>query len=91
MNEFPDETRHEVLRITGVIAGQAGVLDVLTSKQRYVVETALRLGYYNRPRQLTHEDIASELDCAPSNVSTHLQLAESKLIRELFTVWTNHT
>jgi len=53
----------------------------LSDRQRETLETALELGYYDQPRGATHADIATELGCAPSTVTTHLQKAEAKLVR----------
>ncbi|WP_247731244.1 helix-turn-helix domain-containing protein [Halovivax limisalsi] len=53
----------------------------LTDRQREVVQVALAMGYYERPRRITHEEIAAELDCGVSTVTEHLQKAEDKLIR----------
>jgi predicted DNA binding protein len=62
-----------------------GVFDdparALSDRQFEAVSVAIEMGYYEQPRQVTHEDIATALDCSPSTVSGHLQKAESKLIR----------
>jgi predicted DNA binding protein len=53
----------------------------LSERQREALETALELGYYDTPRDATHEDIADELGCAPNTASQHLQKGEAKLVR----------
>ncbi|WP_135365355.1 helix-turn-helix domain-containing protein [Halosimplex halophilum] len=53
----------------------------LSDRQREAVEAALDLGYYDHPSGATHEDIATELGCAPSTASEHLKRAEAKLAR----------
>lgn len=52
----------------------------LSDRQREAVLAALDLGYYETPRQATHEDVAAELDCAPNTASEHLQKAEATLL-----------
>ncbi|WP_436928381.1 helix-turn-helix domain-containing protein [Halosimplex halobium] len=52
----------------------------LSERQREALETARDLGYYETPREATHEDVAAELDCAPATASDHLQKAEAKLV-----------
>lgn len=52
----------------------------LSDRQREAVEAAIELGYYDRPRGATHEDVADELDCAPPTASEHLQKAEATLV-----------
>lgn len=56
------------------------ITSTLSERQREAVETGLSLGYYEIPRQATHEDIAARMGCAPNTASEHLQKAESKLI-----------
>jgi hypothetical protein len=53
----------------------------LSDRQREAVLAALEQGYYERPGEATHEDVAAELDCAPSTASEHLKKAEAKLVR----------
>jgi predicted DNA binding protein len=53
----------------------------LSDRQQAALETALELGYYNQPREATHEDIARELGCAANTATTHLQKGEAKLVR----------
>lgn len=60
------------------------VAAALTDRQQEVVRTALELGYYDVPRSATHEDVAAELDVAPSTASEHLRKAEVALVRSAF-------
>ena len=53
---------------------------ILPQKQRLVLETAIEMGYYSRPRKCTQRDIAKVLDIKQATVSEHLQSAESKII-----------
>ena len=57
---------------------------VLTERQRDILDVAVRTGYYEIPRQTTHQEIAAELALAPATVSEHLQRVESNLISSLF-------
>ncbi|WP_165875320.1 helix-turn-helix domain-containing protein [Natrarchaeobius chitinivorans] len=63
----------------GLYRGQS-----LTDRQREVLETAYELGYYERPSETSHEEIASVLECAPSTVGEHLRKAEKRLVSEVF-------
>lgn len=58
----------------------------LTDRQREAVEVAIELGYYETPRQATYEDIADQLDCAPSTANELLRRAESTLVTTSFRV-----
>ncbi|WP_227378493.1 helix-turn-helix domain-containing protein [Haladaptatus halobius] len=61
--------------------GPTGVLDSLTHRQREVVHTAHKMGYYEIPRRVSTVDVAAELDLDQSTVSEHLQRAERNLLR----------
>lgn len=50
-----------------------------TERQVEVLRTAVEHGYYDIPRQVTHADIAHDLDCAPSTIDEHLRKAESSV------------
>lgn len=56
-------------------------LDVLTDKQRETLELALRMGYYERPRDANLTDLSDELGISKSAVSQRLRTAEIKLIK----------
>jgi hypothetical protein len=55
----------------------------LTDRQREVLEAAVELGYYDDPRAATHEDVAREVDAAPSTVGEHLRKVESRVFAQL--------
>lgn len=54
-------------------------LRILNFKQKLVLDNAIKMGYYNRPRECTQRDIAKILNLKQSTVCEHLQLAESKI------------
>lgn len=56
----------------------------LTDRQREVLQTAIETGYYDVPRNITHEDIAEKLDCTPGTVGQHLRRIESKIMSSAF-------
>lgn len=56
------------------------VFDDLTKRQRIVLGTAIELGYYDEPRNVTYEDISRELDCSASAVGQHLRRAEETVM-----------
>jgi hypothetical protein len=62
------------------------VLDrgVLTDRQREVLLTAHRMGYFDRPRKANGREVAAELDVAPSTFAEHLAAAQSKLMDAVF-------
>lgn len=52
----------------------------LTERQQEVLCTAVRTGYYQMPRETTHEDLAEELECCASTVGQHLRRIEAQLV-----------
>jgi HTH-type transcriptional regulator, bacterioopsin transcriptional activator and related proteins len=58
--------------------------DRLTERQRTVLTTAYRAGYYDWPRGSTGEELAESLDIAPPTLHKHLRLAERKVLRAIF-------
>jgi DNA-directed RNA polymerase sigma subunit (sigma70/sigma32) len=55
----------------------------LTERQREVLEAAVGLDYYDDPRAATHEDIAREVDTAPSTIGEHPRKVESRVFAQL--------
>jgi hypothetical protein len=52
----------------------------LTDRQREVLETAHRMGYFDHPREANAGDVADELGISRSTFSEHLAAAQSKLL-----------
>lgn len=78
---IPDPITVEITAVTGM-AATPGVLEALLSaRQRDAIEAVFALGYYEIPREATHEDVADAIGCAPSTAAAHLQKAEAKLLR----------
>ena len=82
----PSETESydiEVLE-TGEHTPELGDLFLsLTERQREVLETAVDMGYYENPRQATHEDISVTVDASPSTVGEHLRKIEARVFTQL--------
>jgi len=54
-----------------------------SARQREVIETAWERGYYEVPKAVSTEELATELELDPSTVSEHLQRAERNLLGQL--------
>ena len=65
-------------------------IDLLPPKQRIVLDKAIEMGYYSRPRGCTQRDIAKALNLKQATVSEHLQSAEAKIINSTSN-WNHHT
>jgi DNA-binding CsgD family transcriptional regulator len=83
LEELPEETHISVEQVGEYSPDGRNVLSLLTDRQLEVFETAVASGYYEVPRQATHEDIADGLGCAPSTVDEHLRKAESRILTSL--------
>lgn len=57
-----------------------GIASGLTRRQREVLRLAVEEGYYDVPRRTNSEELAEELDCAPSTVSEHLRKIEAEIL-----------
>ncbi|MFC6718166.1 helix-turn-helix domain-containing protein [Natrialbaceae archaeon GCM10025810] len=55
----------------------------ITAKQREAVELAVEMGYYDRPRRATLDDLAERLEVSKSAVSQRLTAVEETLVRSL--------
>lgn len=58
------------------------VFDSLTPRQAEVVDAAVRLGYYENPRNATHEDVADAIGCSPGTAGEHLRKAEARVFSQ---------
>lgn len=52
----------------------------LTGRQQEILLTALRMGYYETPRQTTYAEIAEQVDCTATTVGEHLRKIEGRIL-----------
>lgn len=77
---FDDVDSHIELVSTGpYFPGTDGVFATLTDRQREVLETAVREGYYCDPRETALAGLAEQLDVQPATVGRHLRAIEAKV------------
>lgn len=81
VDTFPESVDVDIREVGAVPALRGPRMTVLSDRQRQALEVALDIGYYDRSGEATHEDIAEQLECAPSTASEHLKKAEAKLVK----------
>ena len=79
----PDPVKVEVTEISGLETASESVEALLSDRQREAAVSALELGYYEIPREASHEDVATAIGCAPSTAAEHIRKAEAKLLRSV--------
>lgn len=67
-----------------------GTLDELTDRQRGVLETAYRSGYFAWPRESTAEEVADSLNLASSTLHGHLREPRNSSSRRCSTEIAHH-
>lgn len=63
---------------------QGAFTENLTQKQMEVIKTALALGFYNTPRDITLDDLSNIFGISKAAVHNRLQAAERKVISKFF-------
>lgn len=56
----------------------------LTNRQREALNTALRMGYFDYPRQANASEVAASMEINRSTLVEHLSRAQAKLLGDLF-------
>ncbi|AFK20750.1 DNA-binding protein (plasmid) [Haloferax mediterranei ATCC 33500] len=83
LSDQPDGVRVEVERTGPYAPGSRHVVSQLTERQREVLEVAVDLGYYQEPREATHDEIAAATGLAETTVGEHLRKIEATVFSSL--------
>lgn len=78
--EIPDEVTLKLERLGDYEPEADRLYSMLTPRQQETLQAALRVGYYQVPREATHEDIARELDLTGGTVGEHLRKIEATVL-----------
>jgi predicted DNA binding protein len=84
MIEIPEGVDIHIENTSAHAPGPRTLRTHLTTRQQETIRTAMDLGYYETPREVTYEEIAAALDCAPSTANELLRRAEGKLVHAVF-------
>jgi predicted DNA binding protein len=83
VEDFPSEIDLDIVSVGEFDRRRESPVSVLSDRQREALFAAFDLGYYEKPRGSTHEDVALRLGCEPHTATEHLQKAESKILKEV--------
>jgi len=72
--------RYKVILLGDANFSPDSPLNKLTEKQREVLISAYKLGYYDIPRRINSDQLAEHLDIANSTLVEHLRKAEQRLL-----------
>jgi predicted DNA binding protein len=75
----------KVISLTDARFSSDSLLGALTEKQRKVLITAYKLGYYNLPRKIDSEQLAKRLNLKRSTLVVHRRKAELRIISKILT------
>lgn len=83
LSEQPEGVRIDVEQTGPYTPGSRHVVSRLTGRQREVLEAAVDLGYYQEPREATHEEISTATGLAETTVGEHLRKIEASVFSSL--------
>ncbi len=73
----------KILLLSDLNFSPVSPLNQLTEKQRDVLLTAYKMGYYDIPRKITSEKIAKKLGLGDATMVEHLRKAEQRLMKQI--------
>lgn len=74
---------YRVISLTEARFGSTSPTDSLTERQRSILTSAYRLGYYDVPRRINTEQLAEKEGIANSTLVSHLRKAEKRVMDEI--------
>lgn len=83
IDNLPPEMNLEIVRVGDFNQSRDTPISSLSDRQQEALLTAFDLGYYDRPREVTHKEVAERMGCERHTASEHLQKAESKVLSEV--------
>ena len=88
LNEFIEMLKKNGLKILKMNVTKAAyqkhdLLSVLTDKQRSILITAHKYGYYDYPKRINSQQLAKKVDVGKATLVQHLRKAEGRLLGEI--------
>lgn len=83
MPDIPASLRFKLEQLGEYEPTTERLFSLLTERQQEILQEAIRQGYYEVPRKVTHQDVAKSLDCSGGTVGEHLRKIEAKLLNQI--------
>jgi predicted DNA binding protein len=83
IDHVPDNVRLELEQLSDYDPELRELSSLLTERQREILDAAVEVGYYQVPREATHEDIAALVGISTTTVGEHLRKIEARLLSEI--------
>ncbi len=72
--------RYKIISLMDARFSPSSPISRLTEKQREAINLAFKLGYFDTPRKINVEQLATKLSLASSTLAVHLRRAEKRLL-----------
>ncbi|WP_433629996.1 helix-turn-helix domain-containing protein [Halomicrococcus sp. NG-SE-24] len=79
--DLPSTVNISVEKIKHVHPSEDDEIAQLTDRQQALLKYAIQAGYYEVPRQTTHQELAESLNLSPGTVSDRLQRIERRVMK----------
>jgi predicted DNA binding protein len=79
--EFAEKTGF--FRVVSLMDAKFSPVGRLTERQRDAIILAFKLGYFDTPRKISTEKLATKLDLASSTLAVHLRRAERRILADI--------
>lgn len=83
IDRVPDGIRLELERLSDYDPDLRELSSLLTDRQREILAAAVDVGYYEVPRDATHEDVAERVGISTTTVGEHLRKIEARILSEV--------
>lgn len=80
---FKDISKIKKISFVKSIYNEQTILSCLTEKQRKVMITAKKNGYYNYPRKINSEELSKKIGLSKPTVVQHLRKAEGRIVTHI--------
>jgi hypothetical protein len=74
---------YKILLLSDLNFSPISPLNQLTNKQRDVLFTAYHMGYYDVPRRVTSQEIATKFGLADATIVEHMRKAQHRLMKQI--------